>query len=72
MNSFKVSKLLLLVVVILTPTLLYISNFLGAYIKFMDDIIILFLLFYLFPIKITSLDVYPFSLIKLIIFFLII
>lgn len=72
MNSFKVSKLLLLVVVILTPTLSYISNFLGAYIKFMDDIIILFLLFYLFPIKITSLDVYPFSLIKLIIFFLII
>lgn len=72
MNSYKVSKFLLLVVVILTPILLYISSFLGPYIKFLDDIIILFLIIYLLPIKITNLDFYSISLIKLLVFFLVI
>ena len=72
MDNYKVSKFLFLIIVTITCLLEFLSNFFGPYIKFVDDIIILFLIIYLTPRNLNNFDNHSVSLTRLVIFFFVI
>lgn len=72
MDNYKVCKFLFLIIVTITCLLEFLSNFFGPYIKFIDDITILFLIIYLIPRNFTNLDTHTVALTKLVVFFFII
>ena len=69
MDNYKVCKFLFLIIVTITCLLEFLSNFFGPYIKFVDDIIILFLIIYLTPRNLNNFDNHTVSLTRLVIFF---
>ena len=72
MDNYKVCKFLFLIIVTITCLLEFLSNFFGPYIKFVDDIIILFLIIYLTPRNLNNFDNHTVSLTRLVIFFFVI